>query len=78
MVAAAYAELVEASLAWERSYAATGDLGAGALRWVCRTVALRHRLVAERGEDAGGAVWRLAMHRHRGWQIERYGLPDDA
>ena len=77
-IAAAYGELVAAGLAWERSHAATGDVGAGILPWTRRVVALRTRLVAERGEDAGGAIWTAAMHRHRDWQIARYGLPDDA
>ena len=72
-VAAAYAELVEDSLAWERCYAESGDVGAGLLPWVRRTVALYHRLVAEHGEDAGGAIWRAAMDRHYAWLGRRYG-----
>ena len=77
-VAAAYGELVEASLAWERSHAATGDLGAGILPWVRRVVALDRRLMAEYGQEVGSAMWMEAMHRHHRWQIARYGLPDDA
>ena len=77
-VAAAYGELVEDSLAWERSYAATGDLGDGILVWVRRTVALYHRLRAAHGEDVGGAIWSEAMDRHRRWQVARYNLPDGA
>ena len=77
-VAAAYDELVAASLELEREHDATGDLGAAVLAVVRKMVALRRRLVAERGEDIGGAVWRAAMDRHYAWQVARYGLPDDA
>ena len=77
-VAAAYGELVEASLAWERSHAATGDLSAGMLPFVRHVVGLLHRLEAEHGDEAGGVIWRAAMHRHQRWQIARYGLPADA
>ncbi len=77
-VAAAYGELVEASLAWERSHVATGDLDAGILPWVRRVAGLDGRLQAAYGEEAGSAMWMAAMHRHHRWQIVRYGLPDDA
>ena len=74
-VTAAYDELVAASLELEREYDATGDLGAAVLAVVREMVALRRRLVAECGEDAGGAIWRAAMDRHYAWQLARYGPP---
>ncbi len=77
-VDAAYAELVDASLAWERSRAETGDIGAGILPWVRRVAGLDRRLQAAYGEEIGSAMWTAAMHRHRRWQIARYGLLDDA
>ena len=77
-IAAAFDELVEASLAWERSHAATGDDGAGIVPWVRRVADVDRRLQAAYGAEAGSDMWMEAMERHRLWQIERYGLPDDA
>jgi hypothetical protein len=76
-IAATYDELVAATYELERIHDATGDLGGEVLGWVRATVALRKRLVAERGEDLGGAIWRRAMDRHYRWLGTRYNLPDD-
>ena len=48
----------------ERTDGRAGGRGAGVMIVVKAAVDVRDRLVAERGEDFGSAVWRLAMRRH--------------
>ena len=77
-IAAAYDELVTATLELERAHDATGDLGGALLAWVRSCVRLNGRLRAEHGEDDGGAIWTAAMDRHYAWHRARYSLLDDA
>ncbi len=72
-VDAAFDELVEAGRAIDRDV-----LGDSLLAFVRGTVALRKRLCAEHGAEAGAAIWSAAMDRHHRWMEQRYGLRDDA
>ena len=74
-VDAAFAELMEASLAVEDTRrtdrAAFGDALVG---WVRNCVALHDRLAGQYGEVRGEAIWTEAMSKHHVWYCELRGL----
>ncbi len=72
-VAAAYAELVEASRAIDRARGGDG-FGDSLLAWVRVCVRLHDRLRDEHGAEAGGAIWTAAMERHYDWYCDLHGL----